>query len=140
VGTGWVSGDKIRLGGRCGSLTFPRPDLETGQPGEPLPDETWQAVEIKPRMCPDWFLYHSNFEGTWNVYLNRNDEAINISQGDNSHNIQPSYSDDAEWVAFTSDREISGNWEIYVTQPTSSAAPIRLTFNTGLDINPAWGP
>lgn len=142
VGGGWVASWVIRVGGQCGSLRFPDPDLPSDEPGEDLPDEEWTGISVEPATCPNYILYHTNAgNGNWNIFgLKLDDDTFNVSRDENYQNIQPSYSDDGKWIVFTSDRA-DDNWEIYVTAAEDEDADIlRMTFNTGVDINPVWGP
>ncbi len=123
--------------------------------GAPLPRGPWAAIRIgapvspgdvtRPLICircqPDLVFYHSNADGDWDLYRLTDDGlntlANNVTRGNDSHDIQPSYSPENDWVAFTSNRD--GNWEIYLAQPDGSRQ-VRLTHNSGNDVNPVWGP
>lgn len=120
---------------------FPRPPLEPGPGGEDLPAPPWQGFTIGPRVCPAWIVFHTDRTGDWEIFRLgpiENNVSDNLSQGINAGDIQPSRSDDAEWIAFTSNRD-GGNWEIYVGR-TNGSERRRVTYNTGVDINPVWGP
>lgn len=137
IAEGWIASWVVISGGRCGFLTFPDPD---GGPGEDLPPQQWDGIEVGGAVCPDFILYHSNPNGGWNIFSLKDGESTNLTQQNEFQDIQPSYSEDAQWVVFTSDRD-RGNWEIYVVPADgSNTDPLRMTFNTGVDNNPVWGP
>lgn len=117
---------------------FPNPPVTYGTPGRDLDRVPWKAITIGAAVCPDWILFHSDRDLDWDIYrLDRNE--INISKGNGSNDIQPSYSIDAEWIAYTSDRNRDGVWEIYVADKEGEEQ-LRVTYNTGVDVNPVWGP
>ena len=126
--------------------TYPRIPVEYGQPGSDLERLAWEPFSIGCGVCnPEDVFYHSNAAGNWDIYQLAGNglslAANNISQGPNSQDVQPSYSADGLWLAFTSNRDILGGWEIYVTSLDGTVpAPVRLTYNSGNDVNPVWGP
>ncbi len=123
---------------------FPSIPMLPGETGVALPRGTWQAVTVGGPTCPPWLFYHSDRDGGWNVYRLGNARLgntanNNVSQGGTSANIQPSISVDGQWVAFTSNRDARGGWEIWVGKADGSFQQ-RVTYNTAIDINPQWGP
>jgi len=86
-------------------------------------------------------VYHSDLNGTWDIYhLDSTGKAAaqnDLTQGPDSEDIQPSYSADSAWMAYASDRD--GQWELYMTDMEGSQQ-VRLTYNSGDDINPVFGP
>jgi TolB protein len=134
---------------------FPVVPDAPGEEGAPLPRDPWTPILIgspaspgdvtRPLICvvcqPELVFYHSNSGGDWNIYRLTDDGlntlANNVTRGRDSYNIQPSYSPENDWVAFTTNRD--GNWEIYLAQPDGSQQ-VRLTHNSGSDVNPVWGP
>ena len=119
--------------------TFPFvPPGET--PAQPLTPVPWTPVRLGQAACPESVLYHSDRGGTWDVYmLGATTPANGVSQGPDSADVQPSISPDGEWVAFTSDRDSLGGWEIFIARIDGSQVQ-RLTFNSAADVNPVWGP
>lgn len=119
-------------------LDFPTPPVTFGPLGSALDRVPWEALTIGAAVCPDWVLFHSDLDLDWDIY--RLDSAeTNISNGNGSNDIQPSYSIDTEWITFTSDRNRDGAWEIYVAD-NEGKEQLRVTYNTGVDVNPVWGP
>lgn len=117
---------------------------EYGKPGQDLERLAWEPITIGCGACdPKMVLYHSDATGSWDIYrLNdtgTDELSNNISRGGNSQNVQPSYSADNKWVAFTSNRDIVGGWEVYLGAVDGSKQ-VRLTYNSGNDVNPVWGP
>lgn len=137
IAQGWIASWAVTGGGQCGFLDFPDPD---GDPGEPLPPQRWTGISVGSAVCPDFILFHSNPDGAWNIFSLRDGEAEDLTKEPDFQDVQPSYSEDAQWVVFTSNRE-RGNWEIYVVASDgSSTEPLRMTYNTSVDTNPVWGP
>lgn len=123
---------------------FPIFTMDYGAIGDELERLEWVPFSVGCAVCnPDQVFYHSNSDGDWDVYrLVAGGASLpgnNVSQGDGSQDLQPSYSADGEWVAFVTNRDILGGWEIYVAKPDGTQ-PARLTFNSGNDVNPVWGP
>lgn len=125
---------------------FPTPDRDPFL-GENLDDGTvFDGLAIGGPACSDdSLLFHSNRDYDWDVYrLRTGVEVVNISRGVGSQEIHPTYSQDREWVAFTSTRVDNidfddSNWEIYVADKNGENQQ-RVTYNTGYDMNPSWGP
>jgi len=118
---------------------FPRPPLDPGPGGQELPSPPWQGFTIGPRVCPAWIVHHTDRTGDWELFrlgTIANSVSENLSQGINAGDIQPTRSDDAEWIAFTTNRD-GGNWEIYVGR-TDGSERRRVSYNTAVDINPVW--
>lgn len=126
----------------------PRPPfgvpVDYGTPGQDLERLAWEPFSIGCGVCqPDLVFYHSDASGDWDIYrLNETgtDElSNNVSRGTSSQDLQPSYAADGQWVAFTTNRDIVGGWEVYLGKPDGSRQ-VRLTYNSGNDVNPVWGP
>ncbi len=124
-------------------LLFPRLPVSYGEPGSALSVTPWQPVSVGPAVCPDWMLYHSDRSGDWDVYRLGSPAGggalNNVSQGVGSMDVDPTYSQDGAWVAFSSDRDPTGGWEIWLATADGSQQQ-RLTANTAADVNPVWGP
>jgi len=123
---------------------YPILTYEYGAIGQPLERLEWEPFTVGCAVCnPDEVFYHSNADGDWDIYrLDPTGTSLpvnNVSKGDGSQDLQPSYSADGNWLAWVSNRDILGGWEIYVAQSDGSQQQ-RLTFNSGNDINPVWGP
>lgn len=115
----------------------------TGGPGQPLERIEWEPLDVGCAVCDDKVFYHSNADGDYDIYLLADDglsqPTNNVSQGNGSQDVMPSYSPDRQWVAWATNRDILGGWEIYVGNADGTRQQ-RLTFNSGTDHNPVWGP
>ncbi len=123
---------------------FPVVPVTFGEPGTELERLAWEPIEIGCGVCrPQDAFYHSDSDGDWDIYRlaedGLNSLVNNITRGNGSQDVQPSYSADGEWVAFTTNRDILGGWEIYLARVDGSQQA-RLTYNTANDVNPVWGP
>jgi Tol biopolymer transport system component len=111
--------------------------------GEGLERLEWVPFEVGGPACPSWALFHSDRDEDWDIYeLSVDGSTVNISQGDGSQDIMPTYSIDGNYVAYTTTRYQEGDWEIQVTSRGDEVPPYnaRMTFNTAHDLNPVWGP
>jgi Tol biopolymer transport system component len=125
---------------------FPTMDMTPGAPDPSLPrSEPWGSITVVGAVCTDWLIYHTNMPGPWNIYrlgpLDKYPAASpNLSQGKGKAVIDmaPTRSPDAEWVAFTSNRD--DNWELYIAKVDNSIIR-RVTYNKhAKDIDPVWSP
>ncbi|MCD4685998.1 MAG: SH3 domain-containing protein, partial [Anaerolineae bacterium] len=118
-------------------------EVITGETGQPLERIDWLALDVGCAVCDDKVFYHSDKDGDFDIYLLADDglsqPTNNVSQGNGSQDAMPSYSPDRQWVAWATNRDILGGWEIYVANADGSQ-PQRLTFNSGADHNAVWGP
>jgi Tol biopolymer transport system component len=114
-----------------------------GEPGQDLERVAWEPFEIGCAGCTDLVLYQSDNDGDWDVYqltgTGLSEPANNVSRGDGSQDLMPTYSADGAWAAFTTNRYILGGWEIQVARVDGSQEA-RVSFNSGNDVNPVWGP
>ncbi|MBN2303488.1 MAG: PD40 domain-containing protein [Anaerolineae bacterium] len=124
---------------------FPVVDQESGALGESLDRAPWEAFSVGCALCPELVTYHSNADGDWDIYT-LNDAGLsqldnNVSRGTASRDVQPTYAPDGSWIAYTTDRDqaLRGSWELYLATPDGSEQR-RVTFNSGADVNPVWGP
>lgn len=120
---------------------YPIIPMHTGRPGRELERDEWEAFTIGNAVCTNSILFNSNRDVNWDIFQLdlTGADALNITQSAQSADIQPTYSADGEWVAFVSNRDPVGSWEIYVAR-TDGSALRRMTFNTAIDVNPVWGP
>jgi Tol biopolymer transport system component len=124
--------------------TFPTVLATYGEPGQDLERLAWEPFEIGCAVCPaELVIYHSDSDDDWDIYRlvddGMSEPANNISRGDGSQDLMPSYSADAQWVAYTTNRHVLGGWEIQVSR-FDGAQDARVSFNSGNDVNPVWGP
>jgi Tol biopolymer transport system component len=124
--------------------TFPLVPVAYGQPGQDLERLVWEPFQIGCAVCsPDLVVYHSNSDGDWDIYKladnGMSEPANNLSRGDGTQDLMPSYSADGQWVSFTTNRYVLGGWEIQVSAIDGTQEQ-RVTFNSGNDVNPVWGP
>lgn len=120
---------------------YPIIPMHTGRPGRELERDAWEAFTVGNAVCTNSVLFNSNRNTDWDIFqLDLTGAgAVNITQSAQSADIQPTYSADGEWVAFVSNRDPVGSWEIYLARTDGSALQ-RVTFNTAIDVNPVWGP
>ncbi len=123
---------------------FVRIPVEFGDVGEDLDRLAWEPFEIGNAVCePVLTLYHSNTTGDWDIYsLAENglsEDGNNISHDATGPDVMPSYSQDGQWVVYATTRYMLGGWEIQASQ-INGPLEARVTFNSGTDINPVWGP
>jgi TolB protein len=118
-------------------------EVITGETGQPLERIDWEPIEVGCAACNDKVFYHSDADGDFDIYLLAADglsqPSNNVSQGNGSQDVMPSYSPDQQWLAWTTNRDILGGWEIYVANADGSQTQ-RLTYNSGADQNAVWGP
>ncbi len=121
---------------------------------EDLPTFTDETVTSCGFTCPTFHVYHTDETGEWEIFrldgadpVNRVTARENLTRGNGTNingepidDIAPSRSPNAEWIAFSSNRD--GNWEIYIT-PTNGNTTLqqRVTYNEfAIDTDPVWGP
>jgi len=129
-----------------GGAGFPLIDMNPANClDEELPLAAWTPIEVGGAVCPEWFVYHTNQTGDWEIFrygdLPGNPGAdANLSKGigEGVYDIGPTRSPDSGWIAFASNRD--GNWEIYVAT-TDGEFQQRVTNNTrAIDYDPVWSP
>ena len=123
---------------------WPLVELIPGFAGEPLTRPAWEALDIGCQFCaPELVLYASNSDGDYDVYRvvedGMSEADNNLSQGPGSQDVHPTRSQDTAYYAFATNRWEEGRWEIAVGT-TDGTRVQRLTYNTGNDRNPVWGP
>jgi Tol biopolymer transport system component len=109
----------------------------------PIARPSWTPIVVGPAVCCQWTYYESDLDGDRDIWRlggqNSQDIDNNISQGPGSIDIFPTAAWDCEWVAFVSDRDATGEQEIWVAKGDGSYLQ-RLTYNPAVDTDPAWGP
>jgi Tol biopolymer transport system component len=135
----------------CGLTTetgpsgFPVIDMNPANCGPTVTSGPWTPIEIGGAVCPDWFVYHTDQTGDWEIFRlgeipGEPAANPNLTQGvgPRVYDVSPSRSPDSQWIAFASNRD--GNWEIYVGR-TDGSFQQRVTYAVeAIDIDPAWSP
>lgn len=119
-------------------VPFPVPGVTPGPRGQDLPEDVaFVGLEVGGPSCLPTIVFNNDSDDDWDLY--RLDTTLgNLSNGERD-DIQPTLSQDYQWVAFTSNRVSVPNWEIYIVDRDGENLQ-RVTYNTGKDINPVWGP
>jgi Tol biopolymer transport system component len=140
-----VCGETSEMPVSGGGPGFPVVDMVTPcAPEETTTDKPWTPIEIGEGICPDWFVYHTNQTGDWEIFrlgeIPGNPGAdVNLSQGigERVYDVAPTRSPDSAWIAFASNRD--GNWEIYIGASDGTFQQ-RVTYQDATDIDPVWSP
>jgi Tol biopolymer transport system component len=124
--------------------TFPVVPVTYGEPGQDLERLAWEPFQIGCAVCnPDLVVYHSNSDGDWDIYklasTGLSEPSNNLSKGEGTQDLMPTYSADNQWVAYTTNRYVLGGWEIQVSR-VDGTQDQRVSFNSANDVNPVWGP
>ena len=98
-----------------------------GKTIEPSWSPNWNRIAFCS-IAWDWDIYDINADGT---------NQRNLTNNENVHELEPSYSPDGTKIAFVSDKD--GNWEIYKMGEDGSNQT-RLTYNSHDDFGPSWSP
>ncbi len=106
----------------------------------------WNPIAVGKATCANWFVYHTNQGGGWEIYRlgdipgkPKANPDLSQTAGQGVDNIGPSMSPDRRWITFASQR--GGSWEIYIA-PTDASGPVRrATFNPlAPSVAPVWSP
>ena len=112
-----------------------KPDVSTETP------EDWQSINSCETVCPSWSLYHSDRTGDGEIFRlddqSTDADSLDLSLGVGANDFGPTRAPNAQWIAFTSDRD--GNNEIYIAASDGSSQ-FRATYNPADDTDPAWSP
>jgi Tol biopolymer transport system component len=96
--------------------------------------DTWNSVNSCEVVCPSWSLYHTDRTGDWEIFRL---DIGDLSAGVGANDFGPTRAPNAQWIAFTSDRD--DNPEIYIVS-SDGARLQRVTDNPATDTDPAWSP
>lgn len=118
-------------------------EVASGVTGQPLERIEWQPLDVGCAQCTDLVFYHSDADGDYDIYRltgeGLSQASNNVTQGNGSFDVMPSYSPDRNLLAWATNRDLLGDWEIYVGTADGTQSQ-RLTFNSAADQNPVWGP
>ncbi|MEO8606576.1 MAG: SdrD B-like domain-containing protein [Chloroflexota bacterium] len=111
------------------------PDVSTESP------EDWHSINSCQTVCPSWSLYHSDRTGDGEIFRlddqSTDANSLDVSLGAGANDFGPTRAPNAQWIAFTSNRD--GNNEIYIAASDGSVQ-YRATNNPANDTDPAWSP
>jgi TolB protein len=134
------SGDELDILGRFGGQTQTRFET-TAFTGLQQNSFTEIGADTDPDLSPDGarvVFASTRHSKTSDIYLKRSaGRTVTRLTSDPSNDIQPTFSPDGRFVAYTSDR--SGNWDVYVMSADGSK-PFQVTNSLGHEIHPSWSP
>jgi Tol biopolymer transport system component len=122
-----------------------------GEEDDPVVNLTRRSGrDIGPSLSADgwWIVFQSERDGNWEIYtMDFNGQHQTRQTYDSASDTDPVWSpvcvDDVMncgtgTVAFQSDR--TGNWDIFLLDAGSTAAPFQVTTDEGSDTDPYWAP
>jgi len=99
------------------------------------------GADTDPDVSPDGKLVvfsSTRHSQTGDIYLKKVEgQTVTRLTHDPANDIQPAWSPDGRFIAFTSDR--SGNWDIYV-MTADGRKPFQVTNGLAHEIHPSWSP
>ncbi|MGQ9910350.1 MAG: SdrD B-like domain-containing protein, partial [Candidatus Flexifilum sp.] len=119
---------------------FLQPDVSTTEADPSLDSgEAFEPVNSCETICPAWTLIYSDRTGDGEIFRLGTDGGadFNLSQGVAADDRGPTRAPNAQWIAFTSDRD--GNEEIYIASADGTSIR-RVTNNDAADTDPVWSP
>ncbi len=97
------------------------------------------AHDVMPKFSPDGkrIAFCSNRSGNWDIFVmsTSGGKAMQITT-ESSHELHPSWSPDGKSLAFCRLGQVSGKWEIWVTEPQNTGVAHFL----GYGLFPEWSP
>lgn len=97
------------------------------------------AHDVMPSVSPDGtrIAFASNRNGNWDLFVmpTSGGAAVHITT-ETSHELHPSWSPDGRYLTFCRLGEVSGKWEIWVTEVNNSGVAQFLTYG----LFPTWCP
>lgn len=97
------------------------------------------ASDVMPAVSPDGsrIAFASNRNGSWDLFImnSTGGQAVQITT-DGTHELHPSWSPDGRMITFSKLGEVSGRWEIWVTEAEQAGVQRFLTYG----LFPDWHP
>jgi len=98
-----------------------------------------EANDVMPKFSPDGkrVAFASNRSGNWDLFVMpaSGGKAVQITT-ESSHELHPSWSPDGKHLVFSRLGEVSGKWEIWVTEVANPGVAKFLTYG----LFPEWSP
>ncbi|MEQ8843288.1 MAG: DPP IV N-terminal domain-containing protein [Phycisphaerales bacterium] len=98
-----------------------------------------EGNDVMPKFSPDGqrVAFSSNRSGNWDLFVmpTKGGKAVQITT-ESSHELSPSWSPDGKYLAFSRLGEVSGKWEIWVTEVGNPGVSKFLTYG----LFPQWSP
>jgi TolB protein len=97
------------------------------------------ANDVMPSISPDGsrIAFASDRSGSWNIYIMNvgGGQAVQVTSGA-GHELHPTWSPDARFIAFCRLGEVSGRWELWVTEASNPSTNRFI----GYGLFPTWSP
>lgn len=98
-----------------------------------------EGNDVMPKFSPDGsrVAFSSNRSGNWDLFVmpTKGGKAVQITT-ESSHELHPTWSPDGKYLAFSRLGEVSGKWEIWVTEVGNPGVSKFLTYG----LFPQWSP
>ncbi|MFI4917179.1 MAG: DPP IV N-terminal domain-containing protein [Phycisphaerales bacterium JB060] len=98
-----------------------------------------EGNDVMPKFSPDGnrVAFSSNRSGNWDLFVmpTTGGKAVQITT-ESSHELHPSWSPDGKFLTFSRLGEVSGKWEIWVTEVSNPGVSKFLTYG----LFPQWSP
>lgn len=97
------------------------------------------ASEMTPALSPDGsrLAYASNRTGSWDIFVMGAEGGQSIQlTSELTHEVHPTWSHDGKFIAFSRLGQVSGRWEIWMTEANNTAVSRFLTYG----LFPSWHP
>ncbi|MEO1007414.1 MAG: DPP IV N-terminal domain-containing protein [Planctomycetota bacterium] len=98
-----------------------------------------EANDVMPKFSPDGdrVAFASNRSGNWDIFVtpSTGGAAVQVTT-ESSHELHPSWSPDGRYLAFSRLGEVSGKWEIWVTDVSNPGVTKFLSYG----LFPEWSP
>ncbi len=98
-----------------------------------------EGNDVMPKFSPDGkrVAFASNRSGNWDLFVmpTTGGKAVQITT-ESSHELHPSWSPDGKYLSFSRLGEVSGKWEIWVTDVSNPGVSKFLTYG----LFPQWSP